>query len=163
MLMSEAESFGAGLARAGHRVVFGGCNIGMMGQVANGALAAGGEVWGVIPELDWTQGIVHTGLTSQTVVPSLSERKGVMLAKADVAVALPGGLGTLDEIFETLVLKSTGQWPKPFWFINLFDFWTPTLEALTLMSESRMINRPLTELFDVAERHEDFVRALRGT
>jgi uncharacterized protein (TIGR00730 family) len=163
LLLSEAESFGAALASRGHRVVYGGCDIGMMGRLADGALKAGGEVIGVVPELDWAAGIVHTGLTSRVAVPTLSERKIAMLERADAAVALPGGLGTLDEIFEALVLKATGQWRKPFWFINWFDFWTPTLEALTLMSESRMINHPLHELYDVVERHEDLLRALEGT
>ena len=59
-------------------------------------------------------------------------------------------------------MKVTNQWSKPFWFLNTFDFWTPTLEALTLMHESRMINRPLAELFGVAERREDLIKGLRG-
>lgn len=162
MYFSEAEAVGTELARAGHTIVFGGANIGMMGRMANAALAEGGQVFGVIPELDFSDGLVHTGLTKQVVVATLSERKTRMLAEADAAVALAGGLGTLDEVFETLVLKVTNQWVRPFWFLNTFDFWTPTLEALTLMHESRMINRPLAELFDVAERREDLIKGLRG-
>lgn len=162
MFLAEAEALGKELAVAGHQIIFGGADIGMMGRIANSALAAGGEVHGVIPELDFTDGIVHEGLTKQTVVRTLSERKAVMLNESDAAVALPGGLGTLDEIFETLVLKLTGQWAKPFWFYNVFDFWSPTLEALTLMEETRMITRPLTELIQVADRREDLLRGLRG-
>ena len=162
MFFSEAEAVGIELAKAGHSIVFGGADIGMMGWLANGALAAGGEVYGVIPKLDFSDGVVHSGLTRQTVVSTLSERKTVMLAQADAAVALPGGLGTLDEVFETLVLKVTNQWSKPFWFLNSFNFWAPTLEALTLMHESRMIIRPLAELYEVAERREDLIKGLRG-
>lgn len=162
MFLAEAETLGKELALAGHQIIFGGADIGMMGRIANAALAAGGEVYGVTPELDFTDGIVHEGLTKQTVVRTLSERKAVMLKGSDAAVALPGGLGTLDEIFETLVLKVTGQWPKPFWFYNVFDFWKPTLEALTLMEETRMITRPLTDLIQVADRREDLLRGLRG-
>lgn len=162
ILLSEAEAVGRELALAGHKIVFGGADIGMMGRLANGALGSGGEVFGVIPELDFTDGIVHEGLTKQTVVRTLSERKAVMLAESDAAIALPGGLGTLDEIFETLVLKVTGQWQKPFWFYNVFGFWNPTLEALTMMVESRMISRPLAELVHVADKREDLLRGLRG-
>lgn len=162
MMLAEAEAMGTDLAKAGHTVIYGGCTVGMMGRLADGALAQGGEVWGVIPELDFAEGIVHPRLTQKKVVPTLSARKTQMLEWADAAIALPGGLGTLDEIFETLVLKAMGHWPKPFWLMNSFDFWSPLLEALTLMVESRMINRPLVELYEVAERREDLILGLKG-
>ncbi len=157
MFLMEAEIFGRKMAEAGHEIVYGGANCGMMGQVAEGSLRAGGRVVGVIPDLDFAQGLNQEGLTEQIVVRSLSERKERMLSQAEVAVALPGGLGTLDEVFEALVLKVTDQWPKPFFFLNWLDFWSPTLEALTLIEEQRMISRPLSELFSVIEKTEDLI------
>lgn len=160
MFLMEAEIFGRKMAEAGHAIIYGGANCGMMGQVAQGALRGGGKVLGVIPDLDFAQGLNQEGLTEQVVVRSLAERKERMLSEAEIAVALPGGLGTLDEVFEALVLKVTDQWSKPFYFLNWLDFWGPTLEALTLLEEQQMISRPLNELFSVVEKTEDFLREL---
>jgi uncharacterized protein (TIGR00730 family) len=160
IFLSEAESFGRDLAHQGHTLIYGGAGMGMMGKLASGALMAGGEVIGVLPEIDFLLEIVQPGLSRKVVVPSMAERKKVMLDEADVAVALPGGLGTLDEIFEALVLKVTGQWEKRFLFLNVFDFWTPILEALTLMDEQRMIHRNLDELFETFDVREGLMRSI---
>lgn len=161
IFLSEAESLGRDLAKAGFEVVYGGASLGPMGALAEGALRAKGKVFGVIPKLDFAQGIVQPGLTRQIEVSTLSERKTLMLSEADAVVAFPGGLGTLDEVTDCLVLKQIGEWQKPIWFYNLLSFWDPFLETLTLMQESRMISCSLDKLYAVAETREELVKGLR--
>lgn len=155
IFLSQAGVFGTKLAKAGHTLVYGGANCGMMGEVARGALQAGGEVIGVIPDLDFLQGLNQVGLTQQVIVKTLAERKSIMLQQVDGAVALPGGLGTLDEIYDALVLKVAQQWLKPFWFYNFMEFWDPMLETLAIMAEQNMITRSLDELYIVTEKEDE--------
>lgn len=160
LFLSQAAVFGGRLAKAGHTLVYGGANCGMMGEVARGALQAGGEVVGVIPDLDFLQGLNQVGLTQQVIVKTLAERKAIMLNQVDGAVALPGGLGTLDEVFDALVLKVAKQWDKPFWFYNFMDFWEPLLETLSLMAEQRIITQPLDELYMVTDKEDEIFNQL---
>ncbi|MGE0764483.1 MAG: TIGR00730 family Rossman fold protein [Bdellovibrionales bacterium] len=161
MFLAEAEDVGRDLAIAGHTIVYGGANCGMMGRVAQAALKAGGKVIGIIPDLDFAKGLNQPGLTHEVVVHNLAERKALMLQEADMAVALPGGIGTLDEVFEALVMKCTGQWPKPIYFHNFLDFWTPVIEALTLIAEQRMITQPLHELYEVCLNRKELLTHLQ--
>ena len=162
MFLDEAESVGRDMARAGHTIIYGGANCGMMGRMAQAALHAGGQVIGIIPDLDFARGLNQKGLSQEVVVHSLAERKTLMLQEADAAVALPGGIGTLDEIFETLVMKITSQWPKQFYFLNFLDFWTPLTEALTLFSEQQMISQPLEALYEVCPDRKALMLQLKG-
>lgn len=162
VFLYEAESVGRDLARAGHSIVYGGANCGMMGRLAAGALSAGGEVVGIIPNLDFARGLNQKGLSQEVVVANLAERKSLMLARSDLALALPGGIGTLDEIFETLVMKVTSQWSKELIFLNFLDFWSPLIEALTLMGEQRMISQPLDTLYEVCADRQALLQQLKG-
>src|SRR5690606_17192239 len=103
--VERAAELGTRLARDGIAVVFGGGNVGLMGVVADAALAAGGEVIGVIPEqlVNWE--VAHTGLTRLEVVANMHERKARMFDLSDGFIALPGGFGTLDEMFEMLTWR----------------------------------------------------------
>lgn len=112
-LYAAGEAFGAALARRGHTLVYGGYNAGLMGAVAQGAAQAGAEVIGVIPEIFDQEGAAPAGCTQVVHVGSMSQRKARMEAEADAFAVLPGGIGTFDEFFETLVLKSLGQLDKP--------------------------------------------------
>ncbi len=161
MFMSEAQDLGRELARAGHQIIYGGANCGMMGAFGRGVLESNGELIGVIPALEFCDGLTLNGLTRQVTVANLAERKLWMLNEDDIAVALPGGIGTLDEIFECLVLKSTNIWSKPFFFYNFLDFWDPLTEALTLMSEQRMITQPLDDLFQVIRDRNELLQCAR--
>ena len=119
----SAAELGTAVARHGLRLVYGGGRIGLMGVLADAALAAGGEVVGVIPEFLRDLEVVHTGLTELRVVPTMHDRKRVMFELADAFVVLPGGIGTLDETIEMLSWKQLGLHDKPLVLIDVGGFW----------------------------------------
>lgn len=110
---AAAEAFGRSLARRGHTLVYGGYNKGIMGAVARGAAAGGAPIVAVIPAIFDHEGFTPPGCTKVLHVGTMSERKAAMEAEADAFAVLPGGIGTFDEFFEALVLKSLGQLEKP--------------------------------------------------
>jgi hypothetical protein len=110
---AAAEALGAALAQAGMRVVYGGGRVGLMGRLADGALAAGGDVVGVIPGFLQARELAHPGVTEMIVTDSMHARKTRMVALADAFVSLPGGLGTLDETIEVITWKQLGLHAKP--------------------------------------------------
>jgi len=118
-----ARSLGAVLARRGIQLVYGGGSIGLMGVVADAVLAAGGSVTGVIPRGLYSAEIAHAGLTDLRVVPSMHERKATMAALADGFVALPGGLGTFEELLEVLTWLQLGIHRKPVALLDVEDYW----------------------------------------
>lgn len=113
-----AHDFGALLAREGIALVYGGGNVGLMGAVADGALSAGGEVHGVITEALRVKELAHQELTSLIVVDTMHERKAAMADRADAFVALPGGFGTFDELFEVITWTQLGIHEKPCGILN---------------------------------------------
>lgn len=113
-----AHSVGEGIAKRGLTLVYGGASVGLMGELADAALAAGGKVIGVIPAHLQEREIAHKGLSEQLVVASMHERKAVMAARSDAVVVLPGGFGTLDEAFEALTWRLLGLHDKPIFFVD---------------------------------------------
>jgi uncharacterized protein (TIGR00730 family) len=122
-----ARAFGAACAARGLGVVYGGGKVGLMGALAEGALAAGGEAIGVIPEELVERELAHTGLTELHVVRSLHERKALMAELADAFVALPGGFGTLDELMEQLTWSQLGLHAKPVGLLDVDEYWRPLI------------------------------------
>jgi uncharacterized protein (TIGR00730 family) len=120
-----ARELGRELASAGAGVIYGGASVGLMGALADGALAAGGEVTGVIPGGLFAAEVAHQGLTKLEVVATMHERKARMAELADAFAALPGGLGTLDELFEILTWKQIGLHAKPVALVDVGSFWDP--------------------------------------
>ena len=118
-----ARGFGAVLARRGLGLVYGGGRVGLMGAVADGALAAGGAVVGVIPQELVDRELAHAGLSELHVVGSLHERKALMAELADAFVALPGGFGTLDELMEQLTWSQLGLHRKPVGLLDVEEYW----------------------------------------
>ena len=118
-----ARRLGAELVARGLGLVYGGCAVGLMGVLADAVLRRGGEVIGVIPEPLVTRELAHTGLTELRVVGSMHERKATMSALVDGFVALPGGLGTLDETFEVLTWAQLGFHAKPVGGLNVAGYW----------------------------------------
>jgi uncharacterized protein (TIGR00730 family) len=127
---AAASHFGTSLAQAGVGIVYGGASVGMMGAMANAALAAGGEVIGVIPGGLFAAEIPHPGLTRMEVVGTMHERKALMADLADGFAALPGGLGTLDELFEILTWQQIGLHDKPVALVDVDGFWDPLTSLL---------------------------------
>lgn len=128
--LAAAGAFGAGLATAGLGLVYGGGRVGLMGAVAQAALDAGGYVTGVIPGFLKRREVVHTGLQSVHTVNDLFERKAMMLEIADAFVALPGGLGTFDELLEVIAWRQLRQLDKPIALLDTAHYFAPLLGAL---------------------------------
>jgi uncharacterized protein (TIGR00730 family) len=126
-----AEELGRELARRGITVVYGGGNIGLMGVVADGALAEGGQVIGVIPGSLAQREIVHENLTELHIVETMHERKARMADLSEAFIALPGGYGTLDELCEILTWAQLGFHNKPIGLLNVAGFFDPFLEFIT--------------------------------
>jgi uncharacterized protein (TIGR00730 family) len=125
-----ARSVGAGLARRGIGVVYGGGRVGLMGALANAALDAGGEVIGVIPQALVDRELALRGVTDLRIVRTLHERKAVMAEYSDAFVALPGGLGTLEELAEVISWAQLGLHAKPIGLIGIGDYWADLLRWL---------------------------------
>jgi uncharacterized protein (TIGR00730 family) len=136
---AAAADFGRALAEAGVGIVYGGASVGMMGALADAALAAGGEVIGVIPSGLFAAEIPHAGLSRLEVVGTMHERKALMSALADGFAALPGGLGTLDELFEILTWQQIGLHAKPVALVDVDDFWNPLTRMLDALTETGFV------------------------
>jgi hypothetical protein len=124
---AAARSLGATLASRDLGLVYGGGRVGLMGAVADAALAGGGEVIGVIPQELVNRELAHAGLTELHVVGSLHERKARMAELADGFIALPGGFGTLDELLEQLTWSQLGLHAKPIGLFDVEDYWRPLI------------------------------------
>ena len=136
----RAIALGTRLAQQQLALVYGGGNVGLMGIVADAALAAGGEVIGVIPEqlVGWE--VAHRGLTRLDVVANMHERKARMFDLSDAFVALPGGFGTLDEMFEMLTWRQLGLGDKPCAFLDIDGFYAPLMAMLDRMVDERFLH-----------------------
>jgi uncharacterized protein (TIGR00730 family) len=128
-----AAAFAAGLARAGAGIVYGGGHVGLMGVVADAALAAGGEVIGVMPQHLADDELAHPGLPQLEIVQTMHERKARMADLADAFVALPGAAGTLEELFEAWTWGMLGLHAKPVALLDVDGFWQPLLAQLRRM------------------------------
>lgn len=136
----RAIALGNRLAKEGLTLVYGGGNVGLMGLVADAALEAGGEVVGVIPGqlVEWE--VAHQGLTRLEVVSNMHERKARMFDLSDGFVALPGGFGTLDEMFEMLTWRQLGLGNKPCAFFDVDGFYQPLIDMLDRMVAERFLH-----------------------
>ena len=123
--LEAAAELGRAMAARGIGLVFGGGRVGLMGGIAQAALDAGGEVIGVIPEDLVRRELAHTGVTELHVVRSMHERKAVMVDLSDAFVAMPGGIGTLDELFEVMTWAQLEMHHKPFGLLNVAGYFDP--------------------------------------
>ena len=136
----QAQALGRRLAEQEISLVYGGGNVGLMGVVADAVLAHRGEVVGVIPQqlVDWE--VAHRGVTRLEVVDSMHERKQRMFELSDGFIALPGGFGTLDEMFEMLTWRQLGLGNKPCAFLDVGGFWQPLMAMLDTMVRERFLH-----------------------
>jgi uncharacterized protein (TIGR00730 family) len=125
-----ARAFGSLLAQSGRRIVYGGGNTGLMGALADGALSAGGEIVGVMPRHLVEREVAHRGLTQLDIVSSMHERKARLAEMADAFVALPGGLGTLEEFTEIWTWGQLGLHRKPYGILDVAGYYAPLLAFL---------------------------------
>jgi hypothetical protein len=147
-----ATALGAELGRRGLGLVYGGGAVGLMGAVADAALAAGARVVGVIPQALSSKEIAHQGLSELHVVPSMHERKLRMANLADAFVALPGGYGTFEEFFEVITWAQLGFHAKPTALLNVLGYYDGLLQFLDHAVASRFLKRENRELFFVETR-----------
>lgn len=145
-----ATGLGRALALAGLRLVYGGARIGLMGAMADAARAAGGEVLGVIPQSMLDRELAHDGLTDLRIVNSMHERKRLMIDNADAFIALPGGFGTLEELFEVLTWHQLGHHDKPCGLLDIDGFYAPLRECLAHMCAEGFVAAAQVERVRVA-------------
>jgi uncharacterized protein (TIGR00730 family) len=161
-LARQAYDVGRGLAERGLGLVYGAGGFGLMGEVSQGALDAGGEVIGVIPrsmvEREWGR----SDLTELHVVETMHERKALMAHHADAFLCLPGGLGTLEEIFEVWSWRQIGFNDDPVGFLDVGGFWTPLLAALDGLVDAGFVRRAVMDDLVVADSLDAALAGLRG-
>jgi uncharacterized protein (TIGR00730 family) len=159
-LVEAAYDVGAGLAERGIGLVYGAGGLGLMGQVSQGALDAGGEVIGVIPramvEREWGR----DDLTELHVVETMHERKALMAEHADAFLCLPGGLGTLEEIFEVWSWRQIDFLDDPVGFLNVAGFWDPLLAALRGLVDAGFVRAGVLEDLVVADTLDEALAGL---
>ena len=144
-------------------LVYGGGRVGLMGELADSCLGAGGRVVGVIPIGLFTREVGHTGLTKLHEVGSMHERKQQMYDLADAFIALPGGLGTLEELAEVATWSQLGLHQKPIVLLDVGDFWDPLVELLDRMVVTELLKQANRELIQRAESPEEALRLLAAT
>ena len=161
--LAEARALGAAIASAGLGLVYGGANIGLMGAVADAALAGGAHAIGVLPELLADREIAHDGLTEFVLVSTMHERKARMVELADAFLVLPGGYGTLEELLEVVTWAQLGLHAKPCIVINTAGYWDGLLAFLDSAVAAGFIKQKNRELMRVAACAEEAVRmAVKG-
>jgi uncharacterized protein (TIGR00730 family) len=136
-----ARALGVELAKRHIGLVYGGANVGMMGVLANAVLEGEGEVIGVIPHGVFEREVAHTGLSELHVVKSMHARKALMTEKSDAFLALPGGLGTFDELFEALTWKQIGLHDKPIGLLDVAGYFEPLLQMIRHAEQQGFLDR----------------------
>ncbi len=158
----EAVLVGKYLAQRNITMVFGGGKIGLMGAIAGAVLENGGKAVGVIPEMLRHEEVAHDSLDEMIVTENMSERKLRISRMVDAYLALPGGFGTLDEIFEALTLGQLGVEDKPVGLLNINGFFDPLLSQLDKMVEEGFLRRENREMIQVSADIEMLCRMMRG-
>jgi uncharacterized protein (TIGR00730 family) len=155
--LAEARALGKAIADAGLGVVYGGANVGLMGAVADAALAAGADVIGVLPEVLAGREIAHTGLTRLETVATMHQRKARMVALAEAFLILPGGFGTLDEMLEIVTWSQLRLHAKPCILINTLGYWDGLLKFLDSTVAAGFLKPENRALLLVAESAQEAV------
>jgi len=159
----SAFRLGQVLASSGCTVVYGGGSTGSMGAIANGALSAGGQVIGILPrfmaDLEWG----HPGLTRLELVEDMRERKHKLLTDSDAVVALPGGCGTLEELFEAITLKRLGLYFNPIVLLNTKGFYTPLQSFMQQVIAERFMNTGHSAMWSLVDEPEQVLPEIRAT
>jgi uncharacterized protein (TIGR00730 family) len=159
--VEAAKSFGRILAENGIRLVYGGGSVGLMGALAESVLAHGGAVTGVIPDFLVDREHMLVSVQERIITRDMHERKWVMFERADAFVALPGGVGTLEELVEQMTWAQLGRHKKPILILNVARFWDPLCALLDQMKELEFIRRGMAVQYLVTEHVEEILPRLR--
>ena len=152
------EELGHWIGENGHAVVFGGCNLGLMACIAKAVHEAGGETIGVVPSIIEEGGKVSPHVTVHIPCDNLSDRKDLLIGKSDIIIALPGGIGTLDEIFTVLSAASIGYHQKRVVLYNMKGFWQPLIKMLDEMDKNGVLRQGWRNDLIVANTLEDVIK-----
>lgn len=155
--MQAAADLGRSLAEHKIALVYGGANVGLMGRVARSTLEHGGYVTGIIPDFLKSRELMLDTIQETITVPDMHTRKRMMYERADAFIALPGGVGTLEELVEQLTWAQLGQHSKPILMLDIKDFWKPLLVLLAHMRQAQFIREGLEVNYMVAQKTEDAV------
>lgn len=157
VFVDAAYKLGGLIARSGKRLVSGAGSTGLMAAVEDGALDAGGVSIGIIPQFMVDNGWLHQGLTETIITPNMHERKNRMAQMADAVVALPGGTGTFEELFEIITWKMLGLFVKPIVILNTDNYYDPLLEMLDRTADRHFMNPLFRKLWAVAKTPEEAI------
>ncbi len=155
--MAAAKALGTHMANQGIGLVYGGGSLGLMGEVARAVIAGGGHVVGIIPEFLVSKERMLTEVNELIVTASMHERKMTMFERSDGFVALPGGLGTLEELVEISTWAQLDRHAKPIIICDIDNYWAPLLTLISHMRQERFIREGLELKFDVVKKAEDVV------
>ena len=158
----QAILVGKTLAEQNIELVYGGANVGLMGAVADGALNAGGKVIGVLPNFLRSKEIAHQGLTELILVESMHERKTKMNDLCDGVIALPGGFGTLEELFEMLTWAQLGLHKKPIAILNINGFYDSLITLLETMTEKGLLKEVNQKMLLVSDTIDDLLEQMKN-
>ncbi len=161
--LAAAGKFGRICADNNIGIVYGGANIGIMGEIASSALDAGGHVTGVLPRFWYKSSLMHEGLSELIITESMHERKQAMYELSDAFVALPGGIGTLEELVEMMTWSQLGHHTKPIIMVNIDRFWQPLIFLLEHMEQDEFIRDGLKVAYEVADNVDDILPKLQLT
>lgn len=161
--VEAARQLGSLLAARGHTLVNGAGRTGLMGAAADACLAAGGEAIGVIPQFMVEQGWQHTGMTRLVVTPDMHARKETMAQLSDACMALPGGVGTLEELLEIITWKQLGLYLKPIVVVNTCNYFDPLLEQLEQAARQSFMRPQHKEIWRVAQTPDEAIRLAETT
>ncbi len=159
---SQATLLGNTLAKQNIEMVYGGAKIGLMGAVADGALDEGGKVIGVLPKFLRSKEIAHEGLTQLILVDSMHERKTRMNELSDGVIALPGGFGTLDELFEMLTWGQLGLHQKPIAILNINGFYDPLIALVRAMVDGGLLKEVNQKMLLISDNIDDLLNRMRN-
>ncbi|MFH6946346.1 TIGR00730 family Rossman fold protein [Flavobacterium sp. FlaQc-50] len=158
----QATLLGQTLAKQNIELVYGGADVGLMGALADGALSEGGKVIGVLPGFLRSKEIAHKGLTELILVESMHERKTKINDLSDGVIALPGGFGTLDELFEMLTWAQLGLHKKPIAILNINGYYDSLLELTHTMVEKGFLKNVNQEMLLVSDCIDDLLEKMRN-
>jgi uncharacterized protein (TIGR00730 family) len=157
---SAASELGSLLAEAGMTIIYGGGGIGLMGKLADAALEKGGSVTGVIPEFMKAEGWGHELVNDMIVTCDMGERKKWMFARADAVVALPGGIGTLEELTEAITLKQLGLYKGPVIILNTAGFYKSLIDFLEQLIAGHFLRLEHKDIWEIVNTPAEVLRAL---
>lgn len=158
--LDAATELGRLMGEAGLKLIYGGGRVGLMGRVADGVLAAGGSVVGIIPRHLHDREVAHPGVSELLIVDTMHERKQLMAERADAFVVLPGGYGTLDEMFEIITWRQLGLHDKPLVLADLFGYWAPLAQLLDTIIDTGFAQPDCRQLYRTVTSVAEILPAL---